>query len=282
MWLCAAPILYPFPVRVLTAKNNSHYLLITLTFYQRWVAGVHVPQLEDSCQSASQAWRGVERGLEEQAPKIQPCRKKGLLCELPRCPHAPAPSRPNRVGPDRGSAPPPQLSCPQKTGQDNHWHLPSYPTPGPETHRFKQTTQDNGLETHADVWSMSHCSSRSELKVELLALQTSATTVIVLDSVWAVYLCISMNIHRSGSVGPAALFSLQLSYVLFMLSVECPALPGHWHGWQCQTEDNKSGCQLALQDLAVDSVWWPQSEMISALPAGLWGDLQTSIALPSG
>lgn len=87
----------------------------------------------------------------------------------------------------------------------------------------------------------------------------------------------------SGSVGPAAPFSLQLSYVLFMPSVECPALPGHW--WQCQTEDNKCGCQLALQDLAADSVWWPQSgsrEMISALPAGLWGDPQTSIALPLG
>ena len=56
----------------------------------------------------------------------------------------------------------------------------------------------------------------------------------------------------SGSVGPAALFSLQLSYVLFMPSVECPALPGHW--WHCQTEDNKNGCQRALQDLAVDSV----------------------------
>lgn len=131
MWLCAAPILYPFPVRVLTAKNNSHYLLITLTFYQRWVAGVHVPQLEDSCQSAARAWREVER-WRGWPRRCSPAGKRAFS-ELPCCPHDPAPSRPNWEGADRGSAPPPQLSCPQKTGQDNRWHLPSYPTPGPET-----------------------------------------------------------------------------------------------------------------------------------------------------
>jgi len=72
----------------LTAKNNSHYLLITLTFYQQWVAGVHVPQLEDSCQSETQAWRGVERGLEEQALEMQPCRRKAFSLS---CPTAPMP-----------------------------------------------------------------------------------------------------------------------------------------------------------------------------------------------
>lgn len=63
----------------MTAKNNSHYLLITLTFYQWWVAGVHVPQLEDSCQSAVRARRGVKRGLEEQTWRCSPAGKKGLL-----------------------------------------------------------------------------------------------------------------------------------------------------------------------------------------------------------
>lgn len=56
------------------------------------------------------------------------------------------------------------------------------------------------------------------------------------------------------SVGSEAPFSLQLSYVLFMLTVKCPVLPGHCYGWRCQTEDNKSVCQLALQDLAVESL----------------------------
>lgn len=74
------------------------------------------------------------------------------------------------------------------------------------------------------------------------------------------------------SVGPAALSSLQLSYVIFMPFVERPALRGH--RWQRQARDNKGGCQLALQDLAVASVQWPQSvrgETIPGLPAGLGG-----------
>lgn len=193
MWLCAAPILYPFAVRVLTAKNNSHYLLITLTFYQRWVAGVHVPQPEDSCQSAAPAWRGVERGGQRGRPwRYSPAGKRASS-ELSCCPHAPAPSRPKWEGADRDSAPPPQLSCPQKTGQDNRWHLPSYPTRGPETHRFKLTTQDNGHETHVDGWSASQCSSQWELKVELLALQSSVTTGIAPECFWTVYLCVSVD-----------------------------------------------------------------------------------------
>lgn len=82
----------------------------------------------------------------------------------------------------------------------------------------------------------------------------------------------SLYINGGRSVGPAALFSLQLSYVIFMLFVERPALRGH--PWQRQAEDNKGGCQLALQDLAVASVQWPQlvrGEMIPGLPAGLRG-----------
>lgn len=74
---------------------------------------------------------------------------------------------------------------------------------------------------------------------------------------------------RSGSVGPAALFSLQFSYVLFMPFVERPAL--HGHSWQRQAEDNKGRCQIALQDLAVDSVQWPhpgREETIPGLPPG--------------
>lgn len=74
---------------------------------------------------------------------------------------------------------------------------------------------------------------------------------------------------RSRSVGPAALFSLQLSYVLFMPFVARPALRGQ--RWQCRAEDNKGRCQLALQDLAVDSLRWPQSgrgETVPGLPAG--------------
>lgn len=74
---------------------------------------------------------------------------------------------------------------------------------------------------------------------------------------------------RSRSVGPAALFSLQLSYVLFMPFVARPALRGH--RWQRRAEDNKGRCQLAPQDLAVDSLRWPQSgrgETVPGLPAG--------------
>lgn len=63
-------------------------------------------------------------------------------------------------------------------------------------------------------------------------------------------------IRGGRSVGPAALFSLQLSYVTFMPFVERPALRGR--RWQRQAEDNKGGCQRALQDLAEDSVRWPQ------------------------
>lgn len=54
--------------------------------------------------------------------------------------------------------------------------------------------------------------------------------------------------------------------------VERPALRGR--RWQRQDEDNKGGCQLALQDLAVASVQWPQlvrGETIPGLPAGLQG-----------
>lgn len=83
----------------------------------------------------------------------------------------------------------------------------------------------------------------------------------------------SFRLHRWGprsrSVGPAALFSLQLSYVLFMPFVARPALRGH--RWQRRAEDNKGRCQLALQDLAVDSLRWPQSERgeaVPGLPAG--------------
>lgn len=74
---------------------------------------------------------------------------------------------------------------------------------------------------------------------------------------------------RSGSAGPTAVFSLQLSYVLFMPFVERPALRGH--RWQRQAEDNKGRRQLALRDLAVDSVRWPwlgRGETIPGLPAG--------------
>lgn len=55
------------------------------------------------------------RGQEDQALE-----KKG---PFPACPAAPnpRPSRTNREGVDRGLAPPPpQLSGPQKIGQDNH------------------------------------------------------------------------------------------------------------------------------------------------------------------
>lgn len=80
----------------------------------------------------------------------------------------------------------------------------------------------------------------------------------------------TVYINGGRSFGPAALFSLQLSYVIFMPFVERPALRGH--RWQRQAEDNKGGCQLALQDLAVASVQRPQSvrgETIPGLPAGL-------------
>lgn len=80
---------------------------------------MHVPQLEDSCQSEARAWRGVERGLEKQALEMQPCREKGLLQVAPTAPSPLPPPGLTGRGADRGSAPPPQLSCPQKTGQDN-------------------------------------------------------------------------------------------------------------------------------------------------------------------
>ena len=79
----------------------------------------------------------------------------------------------------------------------------------------------------------------------------SVATAIALDCSRVLYLCVSMD---AGSVGPAALSSLRLSYVLFMPSVACPALVGHWHGWQWQREDNKSVCQLAPHDLAEELV----------------------------
>lgn len=64
--------------------------------------------------------------------------------------------------------------------------------------------------------------------------------------------CLYIDGGRAGSVGPAALFSLQFSYVLFMPFVERPAL--HGHRWQCQAEDNEGRCQLTLQDLAVSTM----------------------------
>lgn len=87
MWLCAAPILYPFPVRVLTAKNNSHYLLITLTFYQPWVAGVHAPQLKDSCQSAVRAWWEGRGGWRSSPRRCSPQVKRPSLWAALLPPH---------------------------------------------------------------------------------------------------------------------------------------------------------------------------------------------------
>lgn len=90
-------------------------------------------------------------------------------------------------------------------------------------------------------------------------------------------------INGGRSVGPAALFSLQLSYVIFMPFVERPALRGH--RWQRQAEDNKGGCQLALQDLAAASVQWPQlvrGETSPGLPAGLQGFYRITPPLPGG
>lgn len=110
--------------------------------------------------------------------------EKGLLSELPYCPHAPAPSGLTGRGADKGSSLPPQLPCPQKTIQDNRWHLPSYPTPRLEAHRFKQTTQDNGFKHIRPVllqrWSCWLC-------------KPSVTSVIVSDSFLAVSLCVSMD-----------------------------------------------------------------------------------------
>ncbi|KAK5886192.1 hypothetical protein CesoFtcFv8_017248 [Champsocephalus esox] len=62
-----------------------------------------------------------EHGAGGSGPGDAALQEKRAFFELPCCPHAPAtaPSRPNREGADRGSAPPPHLSCPQKTGQDN-------------------------------------------------------------------------------------------------------------------------------------------------------------------
>lgn len=147
--------------------------------------------------------------------------EKGLLSELPYCPHAPAPSGLTGRGADKGSSLPPQLPCPQKTIQDNRWHLPSYPTPRLEAHRFKQTTQDNGFKHIRPVLL---CGSRRKPKVELLALQAFCY---ICNCIGLLFSCLPVCINGQCTVGPATLFSLQLSYVLFMPFVECPALSGH-------------------------------------------------------
>lgn len=180
------------------------------------------------------------------------CRRKGPSCGRPAAPTLLALGSGWGGG---GDSAPPLSEITADTCQGIH------PQEGA---RLIQITQDEGLQAHSQLRSMSLRSSFWEPKAELLTLRLR------LEWRWTSFgLSVFRWWPRSGSVGPAALFSLQLSYVLFMPFVECPALRGH--RWQRQAEDNEGRCQLALQDLAVGSVRWPQSgrgETIPGLPAG--------------
>lgn len=111
---------------------------------------------------------------------------------------------------------------------------------------------------------MSRCSSRRAPRVELSA-RRSPLSFRRAAFGWSVYewrpLC--------WPCCPVLITAL----ICYIYAV-CRASSSAWHRWQRQAEDNKGGCQLALQDLAVASVQWPQlvrGEMIPGLPAGLQG-----------
>lgn len=166
---------------------------------------------------------GVERGLEKQSLEIQPTGKKAFSLS---CPAAPTPLPPLGVTGKRPTvALHHLLGCPvcrrqAKITADTCQAIPP---------QGQWLTDSNKLLRTMDLrhkQTCNQCTLQRSVKTEGGAVGSVAfcyncnCTRLALS-------CLSVSI--SGHcfltfVGPAALFSLQLSYVLFMLSVECPAL----------------------------------------------------------